>query len=76
MGPISGPKMSLNNYHTTPRNIPEERRSYQHLVTPGTLGKQVICQVPDTVPINSLSSGEPTKLFVLYYLILLRYVRV
>jgi hypothetical protein len=24
------PEMSVNNYHTMPRNIPEERRSHQH----------------------------------------------
>ena len=30
MGPIRCPETSVNNYHTTPRNIPEERRSYQH----------------------------------------------
>jgi hypothetical protein len=25
MGPIRCPETSVNNYHTTPRNIPEER---------------------------------------------------
>jgi hypothetical protein len=30
MGPIRCPETSVNNYHTTPRNIPEERRSHQH----------------------------------------------
>ena len=30
MGPIPCPETSVNNYHPTPRNIPEERRS--HLV--------------------------------------------
>jgi hypothetical protein len=29
MGPIRCPKTSVNNYHSTPRNIPEERRSHQ-----------------------------------------------
>jgi hypothetical protein len=28
MGPIRCPETSVNNYHTTPRNIPEERRSH------------------------------------------------
>jgi hypothetical protein len=28
MGPIRCPETSVKNYHTTPRNIPEERRSY------------------------------------------------
>jgi hypothetical protein len=27
MGPIRCPETSVNNYHTTPRNVPEERRS-------------------------------------------------
>jgi hypothetical protein len=27
MGPIRCPETSANNYHTTPRNIPEERTS-------------------------------------------------
>jgi hypothetical protein len=27
MGPIRCPETSVNNYHTTPRNIPEERKS-------------------------------------------------
>jgi hypothetical protein len=30
MGPISCPETSVNNYHTTPCNIPEQRRSHQH----------------------------------------------
>jgi hypothetical protein len=30
MGPIRCPETSVKNYHTTPRNIPEERRSHQH----------------------------------------------
>jgi hypothetical protein len=30
MGPIRCPETSINNYHMTPRNIPEERRSHQH----------------------------------------------
>jgi hypothetical protein len=29
MGPIRCPETSVNNYHTTPRNISEERRSYK-----------------------------------------------
>jgi hypothetical protein len=29
MGPTR-PETSVNNYHTTPRNTPEERRSHQH----------------------------------------------
>jgi hypothetical protein len=28
MEPIRCPETSVNNYDTTPRNIPEERRSY------------------------------------------------
>jgi hypothetical protein len=28
MGPIRCPETSVNNYHTTARNIPEERRSH------------------------------------------------
>jgi hypothetical protein len=31
MGPIRSPETSVNNYHTTPRNIPEERRSHWKL---------------------------------------------
>jgi hypothetical protein len=27
MGPIRGPKTSLQNYHSTLRNVPEQRRS-------------------------------------------------
>ena len=27
---LTRPETSVNNYHTTPCNIPEERRSYQH----------------------------------------------
>jgi hypothetical protein len=30
MGQIRCPETSVNNYHTTARNIPEERRSHQH----------------------------------------------
>jgi hypothetical protein len=30
MGPIRCPETSVNNYHTTPRNIPKDRRSNQH----------------------------------------------
>jgi hypothetical protein len=30
MGPTLSPETSVNNYDTTPRNIPEERRAYQH----------------------------------------------
>jgi hypothetical protein len=30
MGPIRCPETSVNNYHTTPCNVPEERRSHQH----------------------------------------------
>jgi hypothetical protein len=29
-GPIHCSETSVNNYHTTLRNIPEERRSHQH----------------------------------------------
>jgi hypothetical protein len=29
MGPIRCPETSVNNYHATPRNIPEERGSHQ-----------------------------------------------
>jgi hypothetical protein len=32
MGPILCPETSVNNYHTTPRNIPEERRSFRTLI--------------------------------------------
>jgi hypothetical protein len=42
MGPIRCPKTSVNNYHTTPRNNPEERRSHQH--RSGSL-KSRICAV-------------------------------
>jgi len=31
MGPISCPEMSVRNYLSTLRNIPEERRSHLHL---------------------------------------------
>jgi hypothetical protein len=30
MGPTGFPETSVNNYHTTPRNITEERISHQH----------------------------------------------
>jgi hypothetical protein len=30
MGSIHCPETSVNNYHTTPRNFPEERRFHQH----------------------------------------------
>jgi hypothetical protein len=30
MGPIRCPETSVNNYHTTPRNAPEECRCHQH----------------------------------------------
>jgi hypothetical protein len=30
MGPICCAETSVNNYHTTPRNIPEERRCHLH----------------------------------------------
>jgi hypothetical protein len=30
MGPIGCPETSIKDYHTTPRNIPEERRSHQY----------------------------------------------
>jgi hypothetical protein len=30
MGPIRCPETSINNYHTRPRNTPEDRRFYQH----------------------------------------------
>jgi hypothetical protein len=30
MVPIGCPETSVNNYHTTPRNTPEDRRSHQH----------------------------------------------
>jgi hypothetical protein len=29
-GKIRYPETSVNNYHTTPRNIPEQRRYHQH----------------------------------------------
>jgi hypothetical protein len=28
--PMRCPETSVNNYHTTPRNVPEERRSHEH----------------------------------------------
>jgi hypothetical protein len=31
MGPTRCPETSVNNYHMTPRNIPEDRRSQQGL---------------------------------------------
>jgi hypothetical protein len=34
MGPICCPETSVSNYHTTPRNTPEQRRS--HLKFSGT----------------------------------------
>jgi hypothetical protein len=37
MGPIRCPETSVNNYHTTPLNIPEERRSQQHISTDESL---------------------------------------
>jgi hypothetical protein len=37
MGPIRCPETSVNNYHTTPRNISEERRSHVHLPSSGML---------------------------------------
>jgi hypothetical protein len=30
MGPIRCPETSVNNYRTTPRNIPEDHRFYQY----------------------------------------------
>jgi hypothetical protein len=30
MGPIGCPETSVKNYHSTLRNIPEQRRSHQH----------------------------------------------
>jgi hypothetical protein len=30
MVPLGWPETSVNNYHKTPRHIPEERRSHQH----------------------------------------------
>jgi hypothetical protein len=42
MGPIRRPETSVNNYHTTPRNIPEERRSqlwYRRIKERNNLGK-------------------------------------
>jgi hypothetical protein len=32
MGPIRCPETSVKNYHTAPRNIPEERRSYVNML--------------------------------------------
>jgi hypothetical protein len=32
MGPLRCPETSVNSYHTTPRNIPEELRSHKHRV--------------------------------------------
>jgi hypothetical protein len=50
MGPTR-PETSVNNYHTTPRNIPEERRSYLIIV---------ICDSHDSGLKNySLSSSFP-----------------
>jgi hypothetical protein len=35
MGPIRCPETSVNNYRTTPRNIPEERRSRNERLSHG-----------------------------------------
>jgi hypothetical protein len=43
MGPIRCPETSLNNYHTTPRNIPEERRYLQHRGESLKSKRNIIC---------------------------------
>ena len=55
MGPIRCPETSVYNYHTTPRNIPEERRSQDVKNTIilgafGNLGKATISFVPSVRP--------------------------
>jgi hypothetical protein len=46
MGPIRYPETSVNNYHTIPRNIPEERRS-QKLIQ--FVHKPLSCQWPSSL---------------------------
>jgi hypothetical protein len=41
MGPRRCPETSVNSYHTTPRNIPEERRSHEH--RGGSLKSTFVC---------------------------------
>jgi hypothetical protein len=53
MGPIRCPDTSVNNYHTTPRNIPEKRRSH------GQIQEVSICEnVQDTTFQHQLSNPQ------------------
>jgi hypothetical protein len=47
MGPVRCPEMSVNNYHSTPRNIPEENRSDQHRC--GSLKSRMLITLPVNV---------------------------
>jgi hypothetical protein len=43
MGPIPCPETSVNNYHTTLRNIPGERRSPVYYIFKGNTSERNTC---------------------------------
>ena len=51
MGPIRCPETSVNNYHTTPCNTPEDRRFHQH--RGGSLKSMLVyCSFPQSLQVN------------------------
>jgi hypothetical protein len=55
VGPIRCPETSVNNYLTTPRNIPEERRSHQH--NGGSLKSKILPAFKE--PCSETSANAP-----------------
>jgi hypothetical protein len=63
MGPTRCPETSVNNYHTTPRNIPEERRSQYD----GSLGVDYSQFYAEQRPVVAfLESGNNTSACIRY----------
>jgi hypothetical protein len=58
---IRCPETSVNNYHTTPRNIPEERRYHQH--RGGNLKSRNLDSLPIRGKASDLLWDPPSLLF-------------
>ena len=52
MGPKCFPETSVNNYHTTPRNIPEDRRSHKLQVSVNKVVTKIFRSKKDEVSNN------------------------
>jgi hypothetical protein len=59
MGPIHCPETSVNNFHTTPRNIPEERRSHQ--LRGGSLKSKKVTYLLVSLEFPFLFSSDDTR---------------